>query len=66
MPIDTRKGEQHTPEFRAINPNTKTPAIVDGETAIFDSNGILLYLAEKTGQFLPVILPRRVVPCTPG
>ena len=53
MPIDTRKGEQHTAEFRAINPNAKTPAIVDGETAIFDSNAILLYLAEKTGQFLP-------------
>ena len=57
MLIDTRKGERHTPEFRAINPNAKTPAIVDGETAIFDSNGILLYLAEKTGQFLPANTP---------
>ena len=57
VPIDTRKGEQHTPEFRAINPNAKTPAIVDGETAIFDSNAILLYLAEKTGQFLPANTP---------
>ena len=57
MPIDTRKGERHTPEFRAINPNAKKPTIVDGETAIFDSNGILLYLAEKTCQFLPANTP---------
>ncbi len=53
MPVDTRKGEQHTAAFKAINPNAKTPAIVDGEVAIFDSNAILLYLAEKTGRFLP-------------
>jgi GST-like protein len=53
VPIDTRKGEQHTPAYRAINPNCKTPALTDGETVVFDSNAILLYLAEKTGQFLP-------------
>ena len=53
VPVDTRKGEQHTPAFRAINPNGKTPAIVDGDEAIFDSNAILLYLAEKSGKFLP-------------
>ena len=53
VPVDTRKGEQHSPAFRAINPNAKTPAIVDGDEAIFDSNAILLYLAEKTGKFLP-------------
>ncbi len=53
IPVDTRKGEQHSPSFRAINPNAKTPAIVDGNQAIFDSNAILLYLAEKTGRFLP-------------
>ncbi len=45
--IDTRKGEQHTPAFRAINPNAKTPALVDGDATVFDSNAILLYLAEK-------------------
>lgn len=56
-PIDTRKGEQHTPEFRAINPNGKVPAIVDGYDTVFDSNAILLYLAEKTGQFLPERTP---------
>ncbi len=52
VPVDTRKGEQHTPQFLAINPNAKVPAIVDEGTAIFDSNAILLYLAEKTGKFL--------------
>src|ERR1700760_939811 len=53
VPIDTRKGEQHTPTYLAINPNAKLPAIIDGEATVFDSNAILLYLAEKTGQFLP-------------
>lgn len=52
-PIDTRKGEQHGPGFLAINPNAKTPAIDDDGTVVFDSNAILLYLAEKTGRFLP-------------
>ncbi|MCY4589249.1 MAG: glutathione S-transferase [Alphaproteobacteria bacterium] len=53
VPVDTRRGEQHTAEFLAINPNRKVPVIVDGETTVFDSNAILLYLAEKTGRFLP-------------
>ena len=51
VPVDTAKGEQHTPEFRAINPNGKVPAILDGEVAVFDSTAILMYLSEKTGQF---------------
>ena len=53
IPVDTRKGEQHKPEFLAINPNAKLPAIVDGDVTVFDSNAILLYLAEKTGKYLP-------------
>jgi GST-like protein len=53
IPVDTRKGEQHTSAFTAMNPNAKVPVIVDGETTVFDSNAILLFLAEKTGQFLP-------------
>ena len=53
VPVDTRKGEQFKPEYLAINPNAKTPAIVDGDATVFDSNAILLYLAEKTGKFLP-------------
>jgi GST-like protein len=56
--IDTRKGEQHTAAFRAINPNGKVPAIVDTDgpdgqpASVFDSTAILLYLAEKSGRFL--------------
>lgn len=53
IPVDTRKGEQFAPEFTALNPNSKVPVIVDGDAIVFDSNAILLYLAEKTGKFLP-------------
>ena len=57
IPIDTRKGEQFELAFLAINPNAKTPALVDGDAIVFDSNAILLYLAEKTGKFLPANTP---------
>ncbi len=50
MPIDILKGEQHSPEFRIINPNGKTPALEDDEVRVFDSTAILMYLAEKTGK----------------
>lgn len=53
VPIDTKKAEQHTDAFKAMNPNAKLPVIKDGETTVFDSNAILLYLADKTGKFLP-------------
>jgi GST-like protein len=53
IPVDTRKGEQHAPAFTALNPNAKVPVITDGDTTVFDSNAILLYLAEKTGHLLP-------------
>ena len=56
VPVDTRQGEQHADSFRTINPNGKLPAIVDTdggkEIRVFDSTAILIYLAEKTGQFL--------------
>ena len=56
IPVDTRSGEQHEERFRAINPNGKVPAIVDTdggkEVRVFDSTAILLYLGEKTGQFM--------------
>ena len=58
VPIDTAKGEQHLPAFRAINPNGKTPAIVDTdgsggrEARVFDSSAILLYLGDKTQRFI--------------
>jgi len=53
VPVDTRKGEQFKPEFLKVNPNSKVPAIDDDGVFMFDSNAILLYLAEKTGKFLP-------------
>ena len=58
-PVDTRKGEQHGPELLSVNPNAKVPVIVDQDTGatVFDSNAILLYLAEKTGRFLPENTP---------
>ena len=58
VPVDTAKGEQHTKEFRSINPNGKVPAIVDtdgpagAEIRVFDSSAILLYLGEKTGRLM--------------
>lgn len=53
VPVDTRRGDQFAPDFLGVNPNGKVPAIQDGDVTVFDSNAILLYLAEKTGQFLP-------------
>jgi len=53
IPVDTRLGQQHEPAFLALNPNAKVPVIVDGDTVVFDSNAIVLYLGEKTGQFMP-------------
>jgi GSH-dependent disulfide-bond oxidoreductase len=53
IPVDTRKGEQHRPEFLAVNPNAKVPALVDGDVRIFDSNAILLYLADREKRFAP-------------
>jgi GSH-dependent disulfide-bond oxidoreductase len=53
--IDISKGEQFNPEFIAINPNSKIPAIVDRDAnlSVFESGAILIYLAEKTGKLLP-------------
>lgn len=52
VPVDTAKGEQHDPKYLALNPNGRTPTIDDDGVVVFDSNAILLYLAEKTGKFL--------------
>lgn len=58
IPIDIGNGDQHSAEFRTINPNGKVPAIIDTDgpdgdpVRVFDSNAILLYLAEKTGKLL--------------
>ncbi|RUT06154.1 thiol:disulfide oxidoreductase [Dulcicalothrix desertica PCC 7102] len=53
--IDITKNDQFKPEYIAINPNSKIPAIIDQETGItvFESGAILMYLAEKTGKLLP-------------
>jgi len=57
VPVDTRTGDQFDPAFVKVNPNAKVPAIVDGDVTVFDSNAILLHLAEKTGKFLPADTP---------
>src|SRR5213078_174297 len=57
--VDIGKGDQFTPEYVAINPNSKIPSIVDPEgpdgepLALMESGAILVYLAGKTGKFLP-------------
>jgi GST-like protein len=60
LPVDIGKGEQFAPEFLGIAPNNRIPAILDTQPAdggapisMFESGAILLYLAEKTGRFLP-------------
>ncbi len=58
IPVDIRRGDQLTPEFLAVSPNNRMPAIVDHDVPgrpvpVFESGAILLYLAEKTGRFLP-------------
>jgi GST-like protein len=58
-PIDIQRGDQFKPDFLKISPNNKMPAIVDTDgpggkrLSVFESGAILLYLAEKTGKFLP-------------
>jgi GST-like protein len=56
IPVDTRKGQQFDPKFKSINPNSKVPAIVDGDVKVFDSNAILLYLADREKKFVPLDL----------
>ena len=60
IPVNIGKGEQFKPEFLAISPNNRMPAIVDhaplergSPISLFESGAMLLYLAEKTGRFLP-------------
>jgi GST-like protein len=63
--VDVWKGDQFNPEFVKLNPNGKIPVIVDREGPggrpykVFESGAILLYLAEKTGKFLPKDMAKR-------
>ena len=63
--VDIMQNESHTPEFLSLNPNGKIPAIIDPDgpggrpLGLFESGAILIYLADKTGQFLPVDPARR-------
>jgi GST-like protein len=53
VPVNIGKGDQFKPEFLAISPNNRMPAIVDDDVSVFESGAILLHLAEKSGQFMP-------------
>ncbi len=58
IPVNIQKGEQHTPEFLAISPNGRMPAIIDhdapgGPLPVFESGAILLHLADRSGRFAP-------------
>ena len=66
IPVNIRAGEQFRPEFLAISPNNRIPAIVDhtpsdgGEPfSVFETGAILIYLADKTGRFLPTEMRAR-------
>ncbi|MBI3375614.1 MAG: glutathione S-transferase N-terminal domain-containing protein [Betaproteobacteria bacterium] len=54
VPVDTRKGEQFSADYMKVNPNSKVPAVVDGDVRVFDSNAILLYLADREKRFVPL------------
>ena len=60
-PVDIGAGDQFAPEFLAISPNNRIPAIVDSDTGIsvFEGGAILVYLAEKAGRFLPTDTTQR-------
>ena len=63
--VDIMQNESHTPEFLSLNPNGKIPAIIDPDgpggqpLGLFESGAILLYLADKTGRFIPADPARR-------
>ena len=69
--VSLPKGEQFHPDFLAVNPNNKVPAILDHAPAdggapirVFESGSILLYLADKHGRFVPPVAEARAAPET--
>jgi GST-like protein len=61
VPVDIGNDEQHAPEFLKVSPNNKIPAITDQDTglSIFESGAIMVYLAERSGRFLPTDIAER-------